>query len=237
MKSVCVCQPPQPNLRLCINICSRDINNKSYVHSSDALVSHQCLSFVQVSLSSKNTPFQTNDCKNKVLNTDKCLLIGKCFFANCTSTLPFPPHPLSSCSSLLLPSPSHPLSCSSSHPASLSSSPPLFLLLFPSSSPFFLCLPLSFSHPLLLLLSPPGGVFSLMEQPSVCQEMVKDFLMDLPLMSSPVVLLCMNKELQMHCHRMLQRRPHRSQRSRDLGSGSAELHKNLTTEETLVTTT
>ncbi|XP_059918086.1 uncharacterized protein LOC132465466 [Gadus macrocephalus] len=42
----------------------------------------------------------------------------------------------------------------------------------------------------------PGAAFSLMDRPSVCQEMVRDVLLDLPLISSPVILFCMNKELR-----------------------------------------
>ena len=41
-----------------------------------------------------------------------------------------------------------------------------------------------------------GAAFSLMDRPSVCQEMVRDVLLDLPLISSPVILFCMNKELR-----------------------------------------
>lgn len=44
-----------------------------------------------------------------------------------------------------------------------------------------------------------------MNHPSVCQEIVRDLLMDLPLLSSPIILLCMNKELRKQCVRLLQR--------------------------------
>lgn len=44
-----------------------------------------------------------------------------------------------------------------------------------------------------------GAVFALMDHPSVCQEMVRDLLMDLPLLSNPIILLCMNKELRNQC--------------------------------------
>lgn len=44
-----------------------------------------------------------------------------------------------------------------------------------------------------------------MEEPTVCQETVKEFLLDLPLISGPVVLLCMNKELQTQCLILLKR--------------------------------
>lgn len=44
-----------------------------------------------------------------------------------------------------------------------------------------------------------------MNHPSVCQEMVRELVLDLPLLSSPVILLCMNKELRNQCMRLLQR--------------------------------
>lgn len=50
-----------------------------------------------------------------------------------------------------------------------------------------------------------GAVFALMNHPSVCQEMVRELVLDLPLLSSPVILLCMNKELRNQCMRLLQR--------------------------------
>ncbi|GLD62055.1 uncharacterized protein AKAME5_001381000 [Lates japonicus] len=53
----------------------------------------------------------------------------------------------------------------------------------------------------------PGAVFALMEHPCLCQEMVRDFLLDLPVLSSPIILLCMNKELRDQCLLLLQRNP------------------------------
>ena len=50
-----------------------------------------------------------------------------------------------------------------------------------------------------------GAVFAMINHPSVCQEMVRDLVLDLPLLSSPVILLCMNKELRNHCVQLLQR--------------------------------
>ena len=59
----------------------------------------------------------------------------------------------------------------------------------------------------LILIVCLGAVFALMKHTSVCQEMVRDFLLDLPLLSSPVILLCMNKELRNQCLLLLQRNP------------------------------
>lgn len=61
-----------------------------------------------------------------------------------------------------------------------------------------------------ILLSSPtvlasGAVFALMDPPSVCQEIVQDLLMDLPLLSNPIILLCMNKELRNQCLLLLRR--------------------------------
>lgn len=50
-----------------------------------------------------------------------------------------------------------------------------------------------------------GAVFALMNHPSVCQEMIREFVLDLPLLSSPIILLCMNKELRKQCMRLLHR--------------------------------
>lgn len=50
-----------------------------------------------------------------------------------------------------------------------------------------------------------GAAFALIDHPSVCQEMVRDLVLDLPLFSSPVILLCMNKELRNQCLQLLQR--------------------------------
>lgn len=52
-----------------------------------------------------------------------------------------------------------------------------------------------------------GAVFALMKHSSVCQEMVRDLLLDLPVLSSPIILLCMNKELRNQCVLLLQRNP------------------------------
>lgn len=52
-----------------------------------------------------------------------------------------------------------------------------------------------------------GAVFALMKHSSVCQEMVRDLLLDLPVLSSPIILLCMNKELRTQCVLLLQRNP------------------------------
>ncbi|KAJ8338398.1 hypothetical protein SKAU_G00373640 [Synaphobranchus kaupii] len=44
------------------------------------------------------------------------------------------------------------------------------------------------------------GVFSLLaEQQKICLETVMEFLLDLPILSNPVILLCMNKELRDQC--------------------------------------
>lgn len=53
--------------------------------------------------------------------------------------------------------------------------------------------------------SATGAVFALMKHQSVCQEMVRDLLLDLPLLSNPVILLCMNKELRNQCVLLLWR--------------------------------
>ncbi|XP_023257920.1 uncharacterized protein LOC111652043 [Seriola lalandi dorsalis] len=78
----------------------------------------------------------------------------------------------------------------------------------------------------------PGAIFALMEHPSVCQEMVRDLLLDLPLLSSPVILLCMNKELRNHCLLLLQRNPANHYMRKKSISKTDEQHKNLTTGET-----
>lgn len=44
-----------------------------------------------------------------------------------------------------------------------------------------------------------GAVFAVMDHPCICQEIVQDLLMDLPLLSNPIILLCMNKELRNQC--------------------------------------
>lgn len=53
--------------------------------------------------------------------------------------------------------------------------------------------------------SATGAVFALMKHQCVCQEMVRDLLLDLPLLSNPVILLCMNKELRNQCVLLLWR--------------------------------
>lgn len=58
---------------------------------------------------------------------------------------------------------------------------------------------------LVLFLCTTGAVFALIDHPCVCQEMVRDLLLDLPLISSPIILLCMNKELRNQCLLLLQR--------------------------------
>lgn len=66
------------------------------------------------------------------------------------------------------------------------------------------------------LLLPVGAVFALMEHLSVCEELVRELLLDLPLLSSPVILLCMNKELRNQCLLLLQRRPTNSHVEREV---------------------
>lgn len=56
-----------------------------------------------------------------------------------------------------------------------------------------------------LILCTIGAVFALIDHPSVCQETIRDLLLDLPLISSPIILLCMNKELRNQCVLLLQR--------------------------------
>ncbi|CAB1458840.1 unnamed protein product [Pleuronectes platessa] len=75
----------------------------------------------------------------------------------------------------------------------------------------------------------PGAVFALMEHLSVCQEMVRDLLLDLPLLSSPVILLCMNKELRSHCLLLVKRSTANHYMGKKSLSQSDEQHKSLTT--------
>ena len=82
------------------------------------------------------------------------------------------------------------------------------------------------------LLCSLGAVFALMEQLSVCQEMVRDLLLDLPLLSSPVILLCMNKELRNQCLLLLQRSSANHYTGRKALSQSDEQHKSLTAGKT-----
>ncbi|XP_034545838.1 uncharacterized protein LOC117817313 isoform X1 [Notolabrus celidotus] len=77
----------------------------------------------------------------------------------------------------------------------------------------------------------PGAVFALMEHPSVCQEMVRDLLLDLPLLSSPIILLCMNKELRNQCVLLLQRKPANWYEGKTSISKTYEQDKNLTNGE------
>lgn len=71
-----------------------------------------------------------------------------------------------------------------------------------------------------------------MEHTSVCQEMVRDLLLDLPLLSSPIILLCMNKELRNQCLLLLQRHPTDHYMEKKSISKTDEQHKSLTTGET-----
>ncbi|KAJ8015016.1 hypothetical protein DPEC_G00021760 [Dallia pectoralis] len=87
-----------------------------------------------------------------------------------------------------------------------------------------------------ILAQVPGGVFTLMNEPTVCREMVKEFLMDLPVISNPIVLLCMNKELQTPCLTLLKHKAGSHREKNKSGSDTEEQHKRLTTGETLITT-
>ena len=69
-----------------------------------------------------------------------------------------------------------------------------------------------------------------MEEPTVCQETVKEFLLDLPLISGPVVLLCMNKELQTQCLILLKRGSAGRQSSCQSPTASSEQTKFLTSD-------
>ncbi|XP_041699645.1 visual pigment-like receptor peropsin [Coregonus clupeaformis] len=86
-----------------------------------------------------------------------------------------------------------------------------------------------------LLAHLPGGIFTLMEEHTVCQEMVKEFLLDLPLLSSPIILLCMNKELQTHCVTLLKCKPECYGRKDETWRKTEEQQKSLTVGETVVT--
>ncbi|XP_019901465.2 uncharacterized protein LOC109615708 [Esox lucius] len=86
-----------------------------------------------------------------------------------------------------------------------------------------------------LLAHLPGGVFTLMNEPTVCQEMVKEFLLDLPLISSPIVLLCMNKELRTPCLTLLKHKAGSHSEKDKSGSETDEQHKSMTTGETFIT--
>ncbi|KAL7396010.1 hypothetical protein ABVT39_027208 [Epinephelus coioides] len=71
-----------------------------------------------------------------------------------------------------------------------------------------------------------------MEHLSVCHEMVRDLLLDLPLLSSPIILLCMNKELRNQCLLLLQRNPTNHYMEKKSSSKMDEQQKNLSTRET-----
>ncbi|XP_041931254.1 uncharacterized protein LOC121694922 [Alosa sapidissima] len=86
-----------------------------------------------------------------------------------------------------------------------------------------------------LLAHIPGGVFAVMEEPTVCQETVKEFLLDLPLISGPIVLLCMNKELQSQCLILLKCQPTDHQSSSQTPTASDEQRKFLNTDVTTET--
>ncbi|KAK5864987.1 hypothetical protein PBY51_016183 [Eleginops maclovinus] len=80
----------------------------------------------------------------------------------------------------------------------------------------------------------PGSVFALMKHTSVCQEMIRDFLLDLPLLSSPVILLCMNKELRNQCLLLLQRNPNNNNSVNKKSIGNTDKqYKNLTLVQTI----
>ncbi|XP_037635915.1 uncharacterized protein LOC119494248 [Sebastes umbrosus] len=80
----------------------------------------------------------------------------------------------------------------------------------------------------------PGAVFALTEHLSVCEEMVRDLLLDLPLLSSPIILLCMNKELRNQCLLLLQRNSVNHYMEKKSISKTDKQHNNLTTEEKLI---
>lgn len=73
-----------------------------------------------------------------------------------------------------------------------------------------------------------------MEHQSVCLETVRDFLLDLPLLSNPIILLCMNKELRKQCLLLLQRNPTNHYKGKKSVSKTDEQHNNLTSGETEV---
>ena len=85
--------------------------------------------------------------------------------------------------------------------------------------------------PTFALCLPLGAAFSLMERPSVCQEMVRDVLLDLPLISSPVILFCMNTELRNQGLLILRCRVGMSERGHTAvkWSQSLEQHRSLST--------
>ncbi|KAA8589069.1 hypothetical protein FQN60_010414 [Etheostoma spectabile] len=75
----------------------------------------------------------------------------------------------------------------------------------------------------------PGAVFALMAHLSVCHEMVRDLLLDLPLLSSPIILLCMNKELRNQCVLLLQRKHTNHHLERKSSSKTDEQPRSLST--------
>ncbi|XP_035267135.1 uncharacterized protein LOC118224069 [Anguilla anguilla] len=76
----------------------------------------------------------------------------------------------------------------------------------------------------------PGGAFSLLAEQKICLETVMEFLQDLPNLSSPIILLCMNKELRDQCVLLLQRRACSQHRPGFFSTGQ---HKTLPRSETL----
>ncbi|KAI4887886.1 hypothetical protein NFI96_000719 [Prochilodus magdalenae] len=75
----------------------------------------------------------------------------------------------------------------------------------------------------------PGGVLSITEEHMVCHETAKEFLMDLPLLTSPIVLLCTNTELRTHLLTLLKHKTDIYRSSR-LTSGTYSL-KTLENEQ------
>lgn len=83
-----------------------------------------------------------------------------------------------------------------------------------------------------MLLSPStllasGAVFALIDHPSVCQEIVRDLLMDLTLLSNPIILLCMNKELRNQCWLLLCRHTGSQLWGRQWITSADEQHRKL----------
>ena len=77
-----------------------------------------------------------------------------------------------------------------------------------------------------------------MERPSVCQEMVRDVLLDLPLISSPVILFCMNKELRNQGLLILRCRVGMYERAETSvkWSQSLDQHRSVTNGESVINT-
>ncbi|KAJ8254922.1 hypothetical protein GJAV_G00198880 [Gymnothorax javanicus] len=76
----------------------------------------------------------------------------------------------------------------------------------------------------------PGGAFSLLAEHKICLETVVEFLLDLPVLSSPIILLCMNKELRDQCVLLLQRKAFYPLKPAFSSYGQ---HKRVPTSETL----